>query len=233
MKSLAIMQPYFFPYLGYWQLIHAVDKFVIYDDVNYITRGWVNRNRLLINGEPTYITVPLVQASQNKLICDTSLQTPFAWHNKLIKSVEHTYKKAPFFSEVFPVVEALISFETENLAYYLAHQLQTLSNFMGITTEFVVTSRCYENSDLARQERILDICKNENISTYINSQGGQSLYDVATFASHGIDLRFIVMRPITYKQRSEGFVPYLSVIDVLMEVGRSNIKEHLDAFELI
>ena len=231
--TIAIMQPYFFPYIGYWQLIHAVGRFVIYDDVNYIIRGWVNRNRILINGEPAYITVPLQQASQNRRICDISLQPTPVWLNKMVKSIENTYRKAPFFAEVFPVVEQLIRHEAENLSDYLAHQLQTMSAFMDINAEFVVTSRCYENDHLSGQARILDICKREGATTYINPQGGQALYDTETFRSAGIDLHFIVMHPLPYIQRAAGFVPYLSIIDTLMEIGPVEIKHHLDKFDLI
>lgn len=232
MKAIAIMQPYFFPYIGYWQLIHAVDRFVILDDVNYIMRGWINRNRLLINGEPAYITVPLHQASQNKIICEIDLQSPPNWRDKLVKMVEMTYRKAPHFAEVFPVVESLIRYETDNLSNYLAHQLQTLSKFMSINTEFVVTSRCYGNNDLSGQERILDICKREEATVYINPQGGQALYDCETFHNTGVDMRFIFMLPLPYKQRAVGFIPYLSIIDVMMEIGPMEIKHHLDAYEL-
>ena len=80
--KIAIMQPYFFPYIGYWQLIHAVDHFVIYDDVNYIKGGWINRNRILINGKPAYITVPLHKASAFKRICDTDLQPSPFWRGR-------------------------------------------------------------------------------------------------------------------------------------------------------
>jgi hypothetical protein len=229
--KLAIMQPYFFPYIGYWQLIHAVDRFVIYDDVNYIKGGWINRNRILINGEPAYITVPLDQPSPYKHICETKLQPSTSWRDKLVKMVEMTYRKAPNFAEVFPVVEKIIRHETNNLSDYLANQLQTLCTFMGIVTEFVISSRCYENNHLSGQERILDICKREGVSTYINPQGGQTLYDSETFRKAGIDLLFIIMRPISYKQRSEGLVPNLSIIDALMEIGPMEIKHHLDAFE--
>ena len=231
--KLAIMQPYFFPYIGYWQLIHAVDRFVIYDDVNYIKGGWINRNRILINGEPTYITVPLYQSSPYKRICDISLQSSPAWRDKLVRMIEITYRKAHSFAAVFPVVEQLIRYETDNLSAYLAHQLQTLSAFMGIKTEFVVTSRCYENNELAGQARLLDISKREHAITYINLQGGQALYDSETFRNAGIDLRFIVMRPVPYKQRVAGFVPYLSIIDALMEIGPVQTKHHLDAYDLI
>ena len=227
------MQPYFFPYIGYWQLIHAADRFVIYDDVNYIKGGWVNRNRILINGKPVFITAPLHQSSPFKRICDTALQPSLVWRDKLVKMVETTYRRATYFVEVFPIVEELIRHETDNLSDYLAHQLQNLSAFMGINTEFVVTSRCYENNELSGQERLLDVCTREGATTYINLQGGQTLYDGETFRKAGIDLRFIVIRPLHYKQRAAGFVPYLSIIDALMEIGPAGIKEHLGAFDLI
>ena len=231
--KLAIMQPYYFPYIGYWQLMYAADRFVIYDDVNYIKGGWINRNRILINGKPTYITVPLHQASQYKLICETALHSSPAWHDKLVKMVEMSYRKAPEFDRVFPMIEKIIRHETTNLSEYLAYQLRTLSQHMGITTEIVVTSRCYDNNGLSGQERILDICKREYASTYINPSGGQSLYDPDTFRDAGIDLHFIVMHPMTYKQRTKGFVPYLSIIDALMEIKPSEIRRHIDAFDLI
>lgn len=233
MRTIAIMQPYFFPYMGYWQLIHAVDRFVIYDDVNYIKAGWVNRNRLLINGEPAYITAPLQHPSPFKRICDIALQPSPVWRDKLVKMVELTYRRAPHFSEAFPVVERLIRYEAGNLADYLGHQLQALAAFMGIKTEFVVTSRCYENEHLSGQARVLDICKREEAGIYINAQGGQALYDAEKFRSAGIDLRFIAMRQLPYKQRRVEFVPNLSIIDTLMEVGSVNIRQYLNAFDLI
>lgn len=233
MKTITVMQPYFFPYIGYWQLIHAVDQFVILDDVNYIVRGWVNRNRLLINGEPAYITVPLQHASQNKMICETYLLSSPIWRDKLVKTVETAYRKTPHFAEVFPVVEKLIRHEADNLADYLAYQLQTLSAFMNINTKFVVTSRCYGNAELSGQERILDICKREGASTYINPQGGQALYDSEAFRRLGMELRFIFMRPLAYQQRAATFIPYLSIIDGLMEIGAGEIKRHLDAYDLM
>lgn len=233
MAKLAIMQPYFFPYVGYWQLIQAVDRFVIYDDVNYIKGGWINRNRILINGEPVYITAPLQQPSPFRRICDTSLLTSVVWRDKLIKMVELTYRNAPFFPEVFPVIETLLRHDTDNLSGYLAHQLQTLASFMGIRTEFVMSSRGYHNEQLTGQERVLDICKREGVSTYINLQGGQALYDGGAFNDAEINLRFIIMQPIQYKQRSAEFVGWLSIIDALMEVGPIGVRHHLNAFKLI
>lgn len=231
--KLAIMQPYFFPYIGYWQLIHAVDRFVVYDDVTYIKGGWINRNRILINAKPSYFTVPLYQSSSHKRICDTVLQPSPIWRNKMVKMVETTYRKASSFAEVFPVVERLIRHETDNLADLVLNQLQILSVFMGINTEFVVTSRSYDNHELSGQARVLDICIREGATIYINLKGGKMLYENSAFHTKGVDLRFLAMRPIPYKQRATGFFPYLSIIDALMEIGPIEIKQHLDAFDLI
>jgi hypothetical protein len=230
---LAIMQPYFFPYIGYWQLIHAVDRFVIYDDVNYIKGGWINRNRILINGEPSFINVLLQDSSSYKRIRDISVLRSPMWRDKLVRKIETTYRKAAYFDDVFPLIESLIHYETEYLSDYLAHQLQTLAKFMGISTEFVITSQHYQNDALTGQARVLDICKREAATTYINPQGGKALYDAETFCSEGVDLRFICMRPTPYKQRAKDFVPYLSIIDALMEIGPIGIKQQLDAFDLI
>ncbi len=229
---LAIMQPYFFPYLGYWQLLNIVDRFVIYDDVNYIKGGWVNRNRILINGKPSYITLPLYQASPNKRICDISLETSHVWRRKMLKSIENTYRRTPYFFEVFPVVEKIIRYETDNLSDFLAQQLRTLAGFLGIKTEFVMTSRYYQNNNLTGQNRVLDICKREGATAYINPQGGQAIYEVNAFHRIGIDLHFLVMRPKQYKQRCAGFVPHLSIVDALMEIGVFEVMQHMNEFEL-
>jgi hypothetical protein len=231
--KLAIMQPYFFPYIGYWQLMHAADRFVIYDDVNFIKNGWINRNRVLINGAPTYITVPLFQSSSFKKICDTGIQPTSVWRNKLSKMVENTYRRSLYFDEVFPVIDAVIRHETENLADFLSNQLKSLASFMSIDTEIVSSSRIYGNAELSGQDRILDICSIERAAVYINPQGGQVLYDKNTFSNNGIDLRFIVMQPLPYKQKTEIFVPSLSIVDGLMEVGPLGMKTYLDAFDLI
>jgi hypothetical protein len=231
--KLAIMQPYFFPYIGYWQLMHAADRFVIYDDVNFIKNGWINRNRVLINGAATYITVPLFQSSSFKKICDTGIQPTSVWRNKLSKMVENTYRRSPYFDEVFPVIDDVIRHETENLADYLSFQLWSLASFMHIDTEIINSSRIYGNAEMSGQDRIVDICSIERATVYINPQGGQMLYDKNTFLKSGIDLRFIVMEPLPYKQKNEVFIPSLSIVDGLMEVGPLGIKTYLDAFNLI
>lgn len=231
--KLAIMQPYFFPYIGYWQLIHGVDRFVIYDDVNYITRGWINRNRILNFGESIYITVPLHHSSPNKRICDISLQPSAIWRDKLVRMVENTYRKAPFFDECFPIIENLIRHDANNLSDYLVHQLRTLSAFIGINTEFVVTSRCYENNELSGQERVIDICKREVATAIINPQGGQALYERTAFTRCGVDLKFLIPSAIEYKQFGTVRVPWLSIIDVMMFNSKSQLRTLLNKYELV
>jgi len=230
--KLAIMQPYFFPYIGYWQLIHAVDRFVIYDDVNFMKQGWINRNRILINGEPSYITIPLDGASPNKRICDIPMQTSPLWRKKMLKSIEFNYRKSPFFDEIFVEIDKLISNPASNLAEYLAKCLESLATFLGIGTEFVQSSRDYRNSRLRGQDRVLDICNREGATSYVNLPGGQALYDAASFANANIDLRFLSGRISPYPQRVADFVPNLSIIDVLMEIGVSGVCERLGEFDL-
>jgi hypothetical protein len=231
--KLAIMQPYFFPYIGYWQLIHAVDRFVIYDDVNYIKGGWINRNRLLVNGKPTYVTVPMNQASSYKRICDIYLQPSIIWRDKLIKMVEFTYRRASYFADVFPIIEIIIRYKSNNLSDYLVYQLQILSAFMGINTEFIISSRCYKNNHLSGQARILDVCKHESATTYINPQGGQALYERSAFMNCGVDLKFLIPTPIEYKQFGSVFMPWLSIIDVMMFNSQSQLHTLLNKFELV
>ncbi len=234
MKTVAIHQPYFFPYIGYWQLIHAVDRFVIHDDVNYIKQGWVNRNRLLLNNEIAYITLPLHQASRSKKIRELTLHTQPDPRDKLARRVAVAYRKAPYFADVYPLIEELICHDANNLSDYLAHQLQTLSRFMGISTEFVVTSRNYGNDELKAQERVIDMCKREGATTYINSRGGQALYDTNAFRSAGIGLRFLISRPLKYSQWGAEFAPDLSIIDVLMFNSIYRVsRDFLGSFDLI
>ena len=231
--KLAIMQPYFFPYIGYWQLLSAVDRFVIYDDVAFIKGGWVNRNRILINGKPSYITVPLSHASPNKKICDLSLRASPDWRQKMIKSIENTYKRSPHFSEIFSEIVKQLDYQASNLADFLANHLGAMASLLGINIEIVITSRCYENSDLTGQDRVLDICKTEGARAYVNLQGGQVLYDSLSFDDANVDLRFIMTRITTYDQRSAGFLPNLSIIDALMEIGVEGVKQRLVEYDLI
>ncbi|MGD9602997.1 MAG: WbqC family protein [Gammaproteobacteria bacterium] len=231
---LAVMQPYFFPYLGYWQLVRAVDTFIILDDVNYIVRGWVNRNRILINGEARYVTIPLQNASQNRTIDEVLLDPSTAWRDRLVRSIEMAYRKAPHFTEVFPLVEGLLRHPAERLADYLSHQLRTLAGHLAPETRFACAGEILPKGDLKGQDRILALCGHLGATTYRNLPGGQSLYDAASFHTLGVRLEFVSMRPEPYPQlRVPAFVPALSVIDALMGLGLAGVYERMAQYDLV
>lgn len=231
--KLAIMQPYIFPYIGYFQLINAVDKFVIYDDVNFINKGWINRNRILNNGKDSLFTIPLKEASQNKLINEIDINWDIAWKSKFLKTLEQCYKKTPFYSEILPIIEQTLSIDNEPVSKVIEHNLRLICNYLDIKTEIISSSTIYKNTHLKAQERILDVCLQEKASQYINPIGGLELYDKDFFEIKGIQLNFIKSNPIEYPQFKNEFVPWLSMIDVLMFNSKEKIKEFLDNYELI
>lgn len=231
--KLAIMQPYFMPYIGYFQLMNLVDKFVLYDDVAFINRGWVNRNRMLLNGKDYLFTIPLKDASQNKRICDIALADDPKWRAKLQKTIEQAYRKAPFYETVLPLTAKIINFEAANVAAFIRHSLEVLTPYMGIETELIPSSTIYENGHLKAQDRILDICRHEKATHYINPIGGMELYQKEDFADAGIRLNFIRSLPITYPQFNHEFVAWLSVLDILMFNEPASIRTMLDKYELV
>lgn len=232
--TLAIMQPYFLPYIGYLQLMKAVDTFVLYDDVAYINRGWINRNRLLINGQEYLFTIPLKDASQNKPIREIQLADDPKWRSKLLKTIEQGYRKAPFFDTVMPLTERIINHQTDSIAELIRVSLDELTTFLGLTTRIVPSSALYQNSHLKGQERILAICLQEKASRYINPIGGMELYDKPTFTAAGITLNFLQSKRVEYPQRGhQPFVPWLSIVDVLMNNDMPATLHLLSDFELI
>ena len=227
------MQPYFLPYLGYYKLLNAVDKFVLYDDVNFINRGWVNRNQILVGGKEHLFTVPLQNASQNKLIHEIQLSPDAAWRKKLLKTIDQSYRKAPHFETAFSLLESIINEPSENIAEYCRQSLTRTARYLEIKTDIVPTSRQYGNSALKGQDRILDICKQEEAEHYINPINGQELYDKMRFKEEGIRLSFIKRKSQPYQQFKNEFVPWLSVIDALMFNSVAEIQDLLLVFELI
>jgi len=222
--KLGIMQPYYFPYIGYWQLINAVDRYVIYDDVNYITRGWINRNYILMNGEKKLINLQMLNPSQNKLINETRIAGDAIYNKKLLKTIETCYKKAPYYEEVFPVVERVINNPETNLSKYLEFSLRQICEFLSIDTEIIVSSTIDKNNDLKGQEKIIEICKKLGADEYINAIGGQELYSLEKFNSQGIQIKFLRTQEIQYKQFKYDYVPNLSIIDIMMFNSKEDIE---------
>ncbi|WP_088833322.1 WbqC family protein [Paenibacillus tyrfis] len=228
--KIAIMQPYLFPYIGYFQLIHAVSKFVIYDDVAFITRGWINRNYLLINGEKKLFTLHLNGASSNKAINEVVI---LGNQEKILKAVILAYSKAPYFKEVIPIIEEILLFPESNLSKYLANSITILSRLLGIQTEVLFSSNLSKDNSLKGQDKIISICESLQATEYINAIGGQSLYNENDFRNHNIELRFLKSQPIVYKQFKNAFIPWLSIIDVLMFNSVEETRLLLQKFELI
>ena len=231
--KLAIMQPYFFPYIGYFQLIQCVDKFVVYDDVNYIKKGWINRNRILVNGVPTLITIPVKNASQNRLINETALASDRGWIPKFLKTLEQAYKKAPFFPAVFPNIEAILQADYANIAELNVATIRFVCSYLGLQTTLVSNSGGYANKHLKGQHRILDICLHESATTYINPIGGMELYDHALFEQHQVTLYFIKPAPTPYSQFGNEFQANLSMLDCLMFLDKTELTAKLNDFQLI
>jgi len=226
------MQPYFCPYLGYFQLMNSVDRFVLFDDVNYIKKGWINRNRILVNGSEYLFTIPLEDVSQNKLICETMIVQDNAWKSDLIKTMERAYRKALQFDSVFPLIQKILLSEERIISRFIANSLFIITAYLGMATFIVPSSAGYANRHLKGQDRILDICARENATEYHNAVGGTGLYSQAAFTDRNIALRFVRPRPYKYAQFSDTFIPELSIIDVLMFNPVENIRKMLSDIEM-
>jgi len=228
--KLAIMQPYFFPYIGYFQLMSAADVFVIYDDVNYIKQGWINRNYILANGKKHLITLELQGASSFRLINQIRVGGN---RGKLTKTVYQAYARAPYFKDVFPIIERIINFDDDNLARYIANSLHTIAALLNLPTKLIVSSGIEKDNYLKGQARVLNICKSLKADEYINAIGGQTLYSKTEFEKHSVRLHFIKTKEITYRQFHNEFVHNLSIIDVLMFNPLDEVIKLLNEYEMI
>jgi hypothetical protein len=231
--KIAVMQPYFFPYIGYFQLINAVDNFVFYDDVNFIKGGWINRNRILIAKEPSYFSVPLLGASSFKKINEIDIDFNEKMQNKLMKTISLNYSKAPYFHDVLPIIDSVISKSGQNLAQIAANSICTVANYLNIETIFNFSSELnFGHNSTNRANRLVEIVNGFNGRTYINAQGGKALYNKAFFQSNGIELKFIKSHLAAYRQNTSEFIPGLSIIDVLMHNSKTEVLAMLNQFEL-
>jgi hypothetical protein len=234
--KLAIMQPYIFPYLGYFQLINAVDTFVFYDDVNFISQGWINRNNILIGGKSIFFTIPLESASFklniNEIRCKKELYV--IWKKKFLKTLQNAYSKAPYFTETYDLIsEVLEGGEDSAISELAMKSVIKTSNYLGINTEFKISSNDFINEGLKGQDRVLSMCLVEGATSYINPIGGLELYDKQHFSNNKTDLFFIKSEFPEYNQFKFPFVKGLSVIDLLMFNESKSVNQMLKKYELI
>jgi hypothetical protein len=228
---LAIMQPYFLPYIGYFQLMAAVDVFVVYDNIKYTKKGWINRNRMLLNGTGAMFSLPLKKGSDFLDVVEREL-TPDFDRTKLLNQFKGAYSRAPYYESTYPVLERIVRHEDANLFRYIHHSIVRLCEHLGIKTEIRISSEIASDHELKGQDKVLALCKAAGADTYINTIGGVELYAKDDFRIQGVDLQFIKARPFEYAQFGAPFVPWLSIIDVFMfnplNTVRAYINENCD-----
>lgn len=230
--KLAIMQPYFLPYLGYFQLLHAVDKFVLYDNIEFSKKGWVNRNRILVNGKDTLFSINLKKDSDYLNIGERYISPSYDKEKlKLLRQIESSYRKACSFKLVYPLIKDIVLFDAENLFDYIFYSLQGINDYLNINTNIIKSSSLEGTGVFKGKERVIRTCQKLGATNYINPIGGVELYSKEYFRGNGIELFFIKMANITYFQGSSDFVSHLSIIDVLMRNSRAEVIELLQKYE--
>jgi len=229
----AIMQPYFFPYLGYYQLIASVDLFIVYDNIKYTKKGWINRNRVLLNGTDVMLSLPLKNAPDCSDIRDRELAADFN-RDKLVNQISGAYRRAPYFRHVFPMIEQILQQDESNLFRFLYQSIVGICEEMGVKTKIRISSDIAIDHNLKNQDKVLALCKAVGTDIYVNAIGGIELYSKEDFQKRGIELRFIRSKPFTYPQFDNEFVPWLSIVDVLMFNSPATVRQciHSD-YELV
>ncbi len=228
----AIMQPYFLPYIGYFQLINSVDVFILYDNIKYTKKGWINRNRMLYNGKDVIFSLPLKGASDYLDVRDREIAVDFN-RDRLLNQISGAYKRAPHFEQTFPLIEQVVRNEERNLFQFLHYSIARTCGHLGITTNLMVSSDLNIDHTLKNQDKVLALCASVKANTYVNAIGGMELYSRDAFSKRGINLKFIRSNPSEYAQCGNEFVPWLSIIDVLMFNPVTRIARLLHEYELL
>jgi hypothetical protein len=213
--KLAIMQPYFLPYIGYFQLVAGVDTFVVYDNIKYTKKGWINRNRLLRNGEAVTFSIPLQKDSDFLDVRDRRLAADFD-RKKLLNMFKGAYEPAPFFQSTMPLIREIVEHEETNLFRFLRHSIVKTCEHLGIGTKIVDSSDVPIDHSLKGEQRVIALCEALGATMYVNPIGGTELYLDSDFAQRGIELRFLKSEAIEYAQFGHPFVPRLSIVDLMM-----------------
>jgi len=230
----AVMQPYIFPYIGYFQLINAVDNFVFYNDVNFIKQGWVNRNRILVNNSDLLFTIPVTGISSNKKIKDTeiALNEYSKWVRKFLATIDNAYKKAPYFSVVNEIIQITLNNKYNSISDLSISSIKNVCEYLDIKPLFILSSHDFlETQSLEKADRLIAICRKLKSNEYINPIGGKELYEKEYFDRKGVKLNFLESKKIIYKQFNNNFIPWLSIIDVMMFNSPIIIKIFLYEYE--
>lgn len=231
--KVAIMQPYFLPYIGYFQLIGSADLFIVYDNIKYTKKGWINRNRMLLNENDVIFSLPLKKGSDCLDVIEREISPDFN-REKLLNQIAGAYRKAPCFSTAFPVMEQIINNSEPNLFRLIHSTICSLCQHFGLKTKILISSEIKIDHTLKGQDKVLALSAAVGATTYINAIGGLELYDKRTFYQYGIELKFIKSKPFVYQQFSNEFIPWLSIMDVMMFNPLGAIQECIsNNYELI
>lgn len=232
--KIAIMQPYFLPYIGYWQLMNVVDTYVIYDNIKFSKKGWIHRNRLLLNNKDEMVSLPLKKDSdyldinQRKLSDGRDDQI-----NKYLRKIEQNYRKAPQFNIVYPLIEKIFLSSETNLFDFVFNSILIIKDYLNIRTSIIKSSDlviCH--NDFKGEAKVLEIVKELKGTNYINAIGGRELYNKDSFSANKIKLEFLESEQTTYKQFKNDFIPWLSIIDVMMFLDKKFVIKELNKFKL-
>lgn len=231
---LAIMQPYFFPYIGYFQLLNAVDKFVIYDNIQFSKTSWIHRNRILVNGDDRYITLSLKKDSDFLDVRERFLCERYKDENrKILRRIEGSYRNAPYFKEFFPIVCESLLYDEPNLFTFVDHSIKNVATYLSIKTPIIKSSEVNIDHSLKGQNKVLAFCRHLGALSYINLPGGRILYDETAFSKERVDLKFIQPKKFVYGQMARDFLPWLSIIDVLMFNPNHVVRRQLKSYVLL
>ena len=228
--KVAVMQPYFFPYIGYYQLVASVDEFVFFDDVTYIKKGHINRNSILLNRNQFDFTIPISKVSQNKKILDHYYSGEF---ESFFRKITYSYKKAPWFLKVIPIIERVIFDSNNCVAEKNAKSIQMVCEYIGLNRAYSFSSALRIDEKFKAQDRVIEICKRKKSSEYHNASGGINLYRSEDFKKDGIELKFVKTKSMVYSQGDRDFVPNLSIIDVLMWNDLATVRSLLQEYVLV
>lgn len=232
-RRVAIMQPYIFPYIGYFHLIQASSIFVFYDDVTYIKGGWINRNRIINQNKALLFTVPVSKLSSYKLINETSPVIDAKWNNKLHKQMVQNYKKAPFFKDVIEPIMSVFSKQYVDITDLSIESISVIYSYLGIEFTYTKSSSSFpETKGMEKADRIIEITKALECNNYVNAIGGKEIYSKKQFLKKGINLSFVKSNPIEYQQYSDCFVPWLSIIDIIMFCSKEQTIDFLSEYSL-
>lgn len=229
--KLAVMQPYLFPYIGYYQLAYCSDLFIFYDDVNYIKKGYINRNNIATKNGVFLFSLPIKNASQNKLINELYFTEET---KKILLTIEMSYSKSKYFHEIYPLIESIFNNKNRNLSNITSLSIIKVFEYLSLDFNYNFSSSIDYDRKNSAQEKIYDLCKINNSKQYINAIGGMELYDKEEFKKRNIKLEFIKPLITNYPQvNSSTFIGNLSMIDILMNCSKDEIINQLNNFKII